>query len=74
MSGILSGADNGYVYGGVIMKSFGWCFFCVSVGIIFGITGGADFTKRTYDRHITICSSNDFSYQKCGELYGWDLK
>ncbi len=41
---------------------------------IFGVFCGSSLELNRYNDHISICAANNFTYQKCGELYGWKLK
>ena len=59
---------------GVIMGEFGVAMFLIVIGVFAGLLIGSTYTYVKYNKQISICSSNEFSYQKCGELYGWDLK
>ena len=51
-------------------------YFVVVVIVIFmlGAVFGISIIEMRHDNRISICDVNNFTYQKCGELYGWDLK
>ena len=40
---------------------------------LFGLFIGLVTEENKYNHHMSICDANNFTYQKCGELYGWDL-
>jgi len=58
---------------GVSMNGI-WVIVALLLGFGLGLFGGFDLTSYQYNHRIDICDSNNFTYQKCGELYGWDLK
>lgn len=55
--------DNECVIAGVAV-------LCLLIGTAVGVHCMID----KYETRMSICDSNNFTYQKCGELYGWDLK
>ena len=59
---------------GVIMGAvFGYGSLAVGVFIL-SLAIGASLESDKYDHQISVCVNNNLTYQKCGELYGWDLK
>ena len=56
------------------MNSFIVAIIMLMVGFALGLSLNINVVNEGYNEKLAICDTNNFTYQKCAELYGWDLE
>ena len=46
----------------------------VAIGFVLGALTIEGEVSSKYNEQITICAANNFTYEKCAELYNWEIK